>query len=189
MERNFAVTNRPLLLFFGATIIRGHRNANIIQSPLTQIRRETDGSRNLTCYPFARVSPNWCFSSMAGRCTRSCSRFIAAGRSSAAATRRTSRSPMPARCDVAVRWADADRSGRLGPASAAAAAAADVSSAQGLMHRRFGMPRRDHVPRDFSLEPVARETFWTYQKELTQIGAARACCIASNRAGGSDWGR
>ena len=24
---------------------------------------------------------------------------------------------------------------------------------------------------EFSLEPVARETFWTYQKELTQIGA------------------
>jgi hypothetical protein len=38
----------------------------------------------------------------------------------------------------------------------------------------------------FSLEPVARETFWTYQKELTQIGAREGllhCFESSGRFG------
>jgi hypothetical protein len=39
---------------------------------------------------------------------------------------------------------------------------------------------------DFSLEPVARELFWTYQKELTQIGAREGllhCFEPSGRFG------
>jgi Protein of unknown function DUF2617 len=39
---------------------------------------------------------------------------------------------------------------------------------------------------EFSLEPVARETFWTYQKELTQFGAREGllhCFESSGRFG------
>ncbi len=42
---------------------------------------------------------------------------------------------------------------------------------------------------DFSLEPVEKEAFWAYQKELTQTGARHGLLHCFEAAAASAWGR
>ena len=129
---------------------------------------------NCSCYPFVRVSPNWCFSCTAGRCTPSCSRCIAAGRSSAADTRRT---VQITNAGHIVTW----QYDGMTLTEVAASAQHPLPQRRRLMSHRLKGTCTDelecrggvtyHV--EFSLEPVERETFWTYQKELTQTGDPR----------------